>query len=104
MSDSKTSSGGVGFFGLLTIAFIVLKLCKMIDWSWIWVTCPFWGMWAIYLIWSSIYSVLKQRKAKDEHERNDSGYNMHSWENGGRSRWQQRLDEMRKQQAKSKVN
>ena len=25
--------GGVGFAGLLTIAFIVLKLCKVITWS-----------------------------------------------------------------------
>ena len=34
--------GGVGFFGLLTIAFIVLKLCKVINWSWIWVLSPIW--------------------------------------------------------------
>lgn len=43
MSDSKTTSGGIGFLGLLTIAFVVLKLCKVIDWSWWWVTCPIWG-------------------------------------------------------------
>jgi CHASE1-domain containing sensor protein len=40
MSDSKSSSGGVGFAGLLTIAFVVLKLCKVIDWSWWWVISP----------------------------------------------------------------
>lgn len=34
--------GGVGFLGLLTIAFIVLKLCKVINWSWIWVLSPIW--------------------------------------------------------------
>lgn len=34
--------GGVGFFGLLTIAFIILKLCKVINWSWIWVLSPIW--------------------------------------------------------------
>jgi hypothetical protein len=28
--------------GLLGIAFIVLKLCKVIAWSWWWVTAPFW--------------------------------------------------------------
>jgi ABC-type nickel/cobalt efflux system permease component RcnA len=26
--------GGCGFSGLLTIAFIILKLCGVIDWSW----------------------------------------------------------------------
>ena len=27
---------------LLTVAFIVLKLCKVIDWSWWWVLAPLW--------------------------------------------------------------
>jgi hypothetical protein len=27
---------------LLTIIFIVLKCCKLIVWSWIWVLCPIW--------------------------------------------------------------
>lgn len=27
---------------LLGIAFIILKLCGVIDWSWWWVTAPFW--------------------------------------------------------------
>lgn len=40
--NSSSSSGGVGFFGLLTIAFIVLKLCDVIDWSWMWVLAPLW--------------------------------------------------------------
>jgi len=30
----------VGFFGLLTIAFVVLKLCGIISWSWFWVLSP----------------------------------------------------------------
>ena len=30
------------FFKLLTIAFIVLKLCNVIEWSWIWVLSPIW--------------------------------------------------------------
>ena len=27
---------------LLTIVFIVLKLCKVISWSWLWVLAPIW--------------------------------------------------------------
>ncbi len=41
MSD-KSSSGGIGFVGLLTIAFIVLKLTNVITWSWAWVLSPVW--------------------------------------------------------------
>ena len=33
---------GLDFFGALTIAFIVLKLCKVIAWSWLWVLAPLW--------------------------------------------------------------
>jgi phosphoglycerol transferase MdoB-like AlkP superfamily enzyme len=44
MKDSSTQSGGVGFFGLLTITFIVLKLTGFIDWSWWWVLSPIWGI------------------------------------------------------------
>lgn len=42
MADSKSSPGGIGFVGLLTIAFIVLKLTDYIDWSWWWVLSPLW--------------------------------------------------------------
>lgn len=41
-TQSSTQSGGVGFTGLLTIAFIVLKLCGVIAWSWWWVLSPLW--------------------------------------------------------------
>ena len=37
---SSSSSGGIGFLGALTLIFIVLKLCGIIHWSWIWVLMP----------------------------------------------------------------
>lgn len=43
MSKQSSSSGGIGFFGLLGIVFITLKLTGVIDWSWWWVTAPLWG-------------------------------------------------------------
>ena len=39
---SSSSSSGIGFAGLLTIAFIVLKLLNVITWSWWWVLSPLW--------------------------------------------------------------
>lgn len=38
--NQTNQSRGVGFLGLLTIAFIVLKLTGYIDWSWWWVLSP----------------------------------------------------------------
>jgi MFS superfamily sulfate permease-like transporter len=39
---SSSSSSGIGFCGLLTVAFVVLKLVHVIGWSWWWVLCPIW--------------------------------------------------------------
>lgn len=41
--NNNTQSGGIGFFGLLAIVFITLKLTNVINWSWWWVTAPLWG-------------------------------------------------------------
>ena len=38
----KRTGTGINFTGLLTIAFIVLKLCNVIMWSWVWVLSPLW--------------------------------------------------------------
>lgn len=38
----SSSGGGIGFTGLLTISFIVLKLTHFIAWSWFWVLLPIW--------------------------------------------------------------
>lgn len=57
MNNNNNSSGGVGFLGMLTIVFIVLKLTHVIAWSWFWVLSPilFWfllvGIIAFILLW-----------------------------------------------------
>lgn len=43
-------NGGIGFVGLLAIAFIVLKLMGIINWSWLWVLSPIWITIAFYLL------------------------------------------------------
>lgn len=35
--------GGIGFFGLLAVLFIGLKLTGFISWSWWWVLAPIWA-------------------------------------------------------------
>lgn len=37
-----TNSGKISFTGMLFIVFLVLKLTKVISWSWWWVTAPLW--------------------------------------------------------------
>jgi hypothetical protein len=51
MSDSRSSgsSGGIGILDLLGVVFVTLKLCGVIDWSWWWVTAPFWGGFVLLL-------------------------------------------------------
>lgn len=55
MSQSSGSSSGIGTFGLLGVVFVTLKLCHIIDWSWWWVTLPFWG--GIALVFSILFIV-----------------------------------------------
>lgn len=67
MSQEKSSatSGGLGFAGLLTIAFIVLKLCHVINWKWIWVVSPIWisaGVAILILLFYTTIIILLSRK------------------------------------------
>lgn len=35
------------FLPLLGVSFIVLRLCNVILWPWVWVLCPVWGPLAV---------------------------------------------------------
>lgn len=61
MKNGKISSGnngGVGIFGMLGVAFVVLKLTGVITWSWWWVTLPFWGGIALLLLIIAIITLI----------------------------------------------
>ena len=50
-NNNRNNAGrGVGFCGVLTIVFIVLKLVGVIDWPWIWVLSPIWISFIIAII------------------------------------------------------
>lgn len=51
----KLGGGQIGFTGALTLAFIVLKLCGVINWSWVWVLSPMWISLVIALV---VFAVL----------------------------------------------
>lgn len=50
---------GLGFSEVLFLIFLTLKLCKIINWSWLWIFSPLWisiGFWLlIYIICKIIY-------------------------------------------------
>lgn len=50
MKNNKSNGGGIGLSGLLGLVFIVLKLCGVINWSWLWVLSPFWICFVLTII------------------------------------------------------
>lgn len=50
MNNKNVNVQYPGFLSLLGIAFIILKLCKVISWSWVWVLAPFWIGTALYVL------------------------------------------------------
>lgn len=55
----SSSSGGVSTGTVIFIVFFILKLCHVINWSWIWIFAPIWipllliGI-VFFIVWSSI--------------------------------------------------
>lgn len=50
MSNSNVVYRGPGLCSILTVAFIILKLCGVISWSWWWVLAPTWIPLAVALV------------------------------------------------------
>lgn len=61
-SSSTSQSGGVGFAGLLTIVFIVLKLTGVVAWSWWWVLSPMWISLGLVLLVLAVMAVVVWRR------------------------------------------
>ena len=65
--ETVINKNGIGFVSLLQIAFIVLKLCKIISWSWWLVMLPFLingGLLIIGLLLIIIGTLLKRKLQK----------------------------------------
>ena len=56
--------GGMSFGGTLCLIFIVLKLCNLIDWSWIWVLAPIWISLLLLIICTVIEMLDEERHNK----------------------------------------
>ncbi len=63
MSDNnRTTTGGIGFFGLLGIVFITLKLTGFIDWEWWIVLSPIWGSILLAVIMLAVLVIIGMRR------------------------------------------
>lgn len=60
MSKERIS---ISFSGtsLLSVAFIVLKLCNVIDWSWWWVLAPIWIPIALVIVLLIVKGILNAK-------------------------------------------
>ena len=59
---AKSTNTALGFSELLLVAFIVLKLTKVIDWSWWWVLSPLWigiALYALIILVGIIVAIIK---------------------------------------------
>lgn len=75
-NGSSNGSSGIGFTGLLTIAFIVLKLTGFIDWSWWRVLSPMWISFIVvvgicmFAVFGSVgFALFRDRKRKKTKEK-----------------------------------
>jgi hypothetical protein len=50
VSNSSSSSSGIGLPGLLAVLFIGLKLTGYITWSWWWVLSPLWIAFSLWML------------------------------------------------------
>ena len=54
----KETHVGLTFIDALTLIFIVLKLCGVINWSWLWVLSPLWITFVVAIVIGIIMFIL----------------------------------------------
>lgn len=63
MKDKNKVTNSLGFFDLLAILFIALKLIGFINWSWLWVLSPIWipaSLVVVIYLLALIISIIKK--------------------------------------------
>jgi hypothetical protein len=100
MSNKSTSTTSLTT-SMLLVAFIVLKLCKVIDWSWWWVLSPIWIPLCFLLLIGIVWLFFLYLDHKRDKRNNKIKF-------GGepiikqKSRWQQRVEEIQAEREKLK--
>lgn len=61
---------------LLTLLFIILKLCNIISWSWIWIVSPLWivlGINILIILVFFFYTVIKVLRQNIKYHKENTG-------------------------------
>ena len=66
--ENNKAKGGLTFLEVLQLIFIVLKLCKVIKWSWLVVFLPSLIPWGIVIILLAVLFILTVKKEKMEND------------------------------------
>ena len=59
MSDINNVGKGLLLFLATGAALMLLKIGRVISWSWIWVTIPFWGPFALLILIAILLIIIK---------------------------------------------
>lgn len=68
MIENNNAPRGIGFIDLLTVVFIVLKLTKVITWSWWWVLSPMWITLGLLLICEVALVIIKKKEKRGDEQ------------------------------------
>ena len=71
-AKTTVSTSGLSLGTVVGIVFIILKLCKVITWSWLWVLCPFWigiALWLGIIVLGAIVALIGAGVAKSTNKR-----------------------------------
>lgn len=64
MRDKTTVRIGLNFAEVLGVVFIVLRLCGVIDWPWVWVLAPIWMPICLWMLAVLIAFIMAARKRR----------------------------------------
>lgn len=64
----KMTNSKLDFTDLLAVAFIVLKLTKVIDWSWWWVLAPIWISFILAVLNKVADRILEKHKNMEDED------------------------------------
>lgn len=60
IKNNRSVTNGLGFWTILGLILITLKLCNVIEWSWWVVWLPIYGWWVVSVILAVLYIISRK--------------------------------------------
>ena len=71
MSNNNSNNNGMSTSTVLTLIFVTLKLCNVIDWSWWWILSPIWITAGVAILALIVIAVWEMSDAKEKARRKE---------------------------------